>query len=152
MGYRANCFTLKTEFDVILEQIKDYAFAVTFDDESSSNIIMDEPEPIGSDEGPSSSRLLASAVGHCLSASLLFCLQKSRVPVKRISTKVHTTLARNETGRWRVQALNVNVKADPTNEADRERMRRCLEIFENFCIVTQSVRKGIDVQVAVQKG
>ena len=70
--------------------------------------------------------------------------------MKHVSTKVHATLARNDTGRWRVQILRVNIKADPVNEADRERMRRCVEIFEDFCVVTQSVRKGIDVRVAVQ--
>jgi len=36
------------------------------------------------------------------------------------------------------------------NEDDRVRMRRCIEMFEDFCIVTQSVRKGIDVKVAVE--
>ena len=111
---------------------------------------MDEPTPIGTAEGPSSSRLLAAAIGHCMSASLLFCLNKSRISMKHVSTRVHTTLAKNDAGRWRVQAIKVNVAADPLNETDRERMRRCLEIFEDFCIVTQSVRKGIDVQVAVQ--
>jgi hypothetical protein len=28
-------------------------------------------------------------------------------------------------------------------------MRRCLELFEDFCVVTQSVRRGIDAEVAV---
>jgi organic hydroperoxide reductase OsmC/OhrA len=141
---------LKTEFDITLEQVKDYNFTATFDDESLPHITIDEPTPIGTGEGPSSSRLLATAVGHCLSASLLFCLQKSHIPMKDVSTKVHTTLARNETGKWRVQGLGVNIKADPVTEGDRERMRRCVEIFEDFCVVTQSVRKGIDVQVKVQ--
>ena len=123
---------------------------MTFDDESLPHITIDEPTPIGMGKGPSSSRLLATAVGHCMSASLLFCLQKSRIPMKHVSTKVHATLARNDTGKWRVQRLRVNIKADPVNETDRERMRRCVEIFEDFCVVTQSVRKGIDVQVKVQ--
>jgi len=46
--------------------------------------------------------------------------------------------------------MRVDLKAEPQNEQDRERMNRCLEIFEDFCLVTQSVRKGIDVQVDVQ--
>ena len=141
---------MKTEFDVILEQVKDYKFTVAFDDESLQSLTMDEPTPIGTAEGPSSSRLLAAAIGHCMSASLLFCLNKSRISMKHVSTRVHATLAKNDAGRWRVQAIKVNVAADPLNETDRERMRRCLEIFEDFCIVTQSVRKGIDVQVTVQ--
>ena len=141
---------MKTEFDVTLEQVKDYTFAVTFDDEFLPHITVDEPTPIGTGEGPSSSRLLATAVGHCMSASLLFCLQKSRISIKHVSTKVHTTLARNETGKWRVQSLRVKIAADTVFEADRERMRHCVKIFEDFCTVTQSVRKGIDVQVEVQ--
>jgi hypothetical protein len=29
-------------------------------------------------------------------------------------------------------------------------MRRCLELFEDFCVVTQSVRSGIAVDVSVE--
>jgi len=29
-------------------------------------------------------------------------------------------------------------------------MQRCLELFEDFCVVTQSVRAGIAVDVAVE--
>ncbi len=141
---------METEFTTTLDQVKDYTFTVTFDKETMKALTVDEPEPLGSGQGPNASRVLASAVGHCLSASLLFCLQKSRIPLKHMATKVHTTLARNEAGRWRVQAIKVEIKADPESEQERERMKRCLDIFEDFCIVTQSVRKGINVQVNVQ--
>ena len=33
---------------------------------------------------------------------------------------------------------------------DASRMSRCLDLFEDFCVVTQSVREGIDVRVAVE--
>lgn len=142
--------TLDTEFTTTLEQVKDFTFTVTFDKESMKTLTLDEPPPLGRETGPNASRVLASAVGHCLSASLLFCLQKSRIPMKHVSTKVHTTLARNEAGRWRVQGMKVDIKAEPVNEQDREHMKRCLDLFEDFCLVTQSVRKGIDVKVDVQ--
>jgi organic hydroperoxide reductase OsmC/OhrA len=141
---------METEFTTTLEQVKDYTFTVSFDKDSMKTITMDEPAPVGAESGPNASRVLAAAVGNCLSSSLLFCLQKSRVPLKHISTKVHTTLVRNEAGRWRVQGMKVDIRAEPVNEQDGERMKQCLGIFEDFCIVTQSVRKGIDVQVAVQ--
>jgi uncharacterized OsmC-like protein len=122
---------------------------VSFDKGALGKLTMDEPAPLGTEKGPNASRVLSSAVGHCLTASLIFCLQKSRIPLKHVATKVHTTLARNEAGRWRVQSVKVDINADPLNEQDRERMKQCLEIFEDFCIVTQSVRKGINVEVAV---
>ena len=141
---------LEEEFTTRLEQLKDYAFEVSFDKEGLQPLRMDEPRPLGTETGPNAARYLSGAVGHCLSASLFFSLQKSRIPLKHISTKVHTSLARNEAGRWRIKNIKVNIKVDPADEQDRERMKRCLEIFEDFCIVTQSVRNGINVETAVQ--
>lgn len=141
---------MDTEFTTKLDQVKDYEFEVSFDNDALGKLTMDEPAPLGTEKGPNASRVLSSAVGHCLTASLIFCLEKSRIPLKHVTTNVHTTLARNEAGRWRVQGITVDVNADPLNEQDRERMKRCLEIFEDFCIVTQSVRRGINVEVSVK--
>jgi uncharacterized OsmC-like protein len=141
---------MDTDFTTKLDQVKDYEFQVSFDNDALGKLTMDEPAPLGTEKGPNASRVLSSAVGHCLTASLIFCLQKSRIPLKHVTTNVHTTLARNEAGRWRVQGMTVNVDADPLNEQDRERMKRCLDMFEDFCIVTQSVRKGINVEVNVK--
>ena len=38
---------------------------------------MDEPEPMGENSGPNAGKVLAAAIGNCLTASLLFCLQKA---------------------------------------------------------------------------
>jgi organic hydroperoxide reductase OsmC/OhrA len=141
---------MDTEFTTKLEQVKDYEFTVSFDKDQLGKLTMDEPAPTGTEKGPNASRVFASAIGHCLSASLIFCLQRARIPLKHVSTNVHTTLARNEEGRWRVQDMKVNINADPASEQDRERMKQCLAVFEDFCIVTQSVRKGINVYVTVQ--
>ena len=35
-------------------------------------------------------------------------------------------------------------------ESEQPRMQRCLELFEDFCVVTQSVRAGINVEVDVE--
>ncbi len=48
----------------------------------------------------------------------------------------------------RVTALHAVIQVE-VEERDRPRMARCLEVFEDYCIVTQSVRKGIDVTVQV---
>ena len=42
------------------------------------------------------------------------------------------------------------MKLHPQVQPEAEpRMRRCLELFEDFCVVTASVRDGIAVDVAV---
>jgi hypothetical protein len=62
-----------------LKQIQGYKFKAEFDAEGIPDLTVDELKPLGENSGPNPSRLLLSvAVGHCLSASLLFCLSKAR--------------------------------------------------------------------------
>lgn len=132
---------------VSLERLEDFQFRVTFG-EGMADLLMDEPEPLGGGEGPNASAVLSAAIGNCLSASLLFCLQKSRVDTRDVRTDVTTTVDRNERGRLRVQGTEVEILAD-VPEDDRAKLERCLGMFEDFCIVTQAVRHGFDVEVTV---
>jgi organic hydroperoxide reductase OsmC/OhrA len=61
---------------------------------------------------------------------------------------VQGQMVRNERGRIRVSGFAVRLEPSVPPE-QRERMARCLEIFEDFCIISQSLRQGIDVQVVV---
>jgi organic hydroperoxide reductase OsmC/OhrA len=56
---------------------------------------------------------------------------------------------RNEEGYRRIQGIRVRIEPEVTEE-DVARMRRCLEIFEDYCVVTESVRGGIDVVAEVR--
>jgi uncharacterized OsmC-like protein len=131
-----------------LERIKDYQFKVKFDAPGVPELVTDELAPLGKNAGPSPSRLLSAAVANCLSSSLLFCLDKGRIPVQQLETSVETSVRRNEKGRWRITALNVQLRP-AVQEENLSRSKRCLELFEDFCIVTESVRKGIEVNVSV---
>jgi uncharacterized OsmC-like protein len=136
-------------FTISLELLQDYEFRVRFDREQFEELIMDEPAPLGLDKGPNASRILAAAVGNCLSASLLFCARKSRTDLRNLHTEVTVNYRRNETGRVRIG--NMQVQIEPTfDEVDPARAQRCLEIFEDYCVVTQSIRKGIEVSVTVK--
>lgn len=135
---------------VTLRQIDAYRFEVRPDRPEGWAVEADEPPPLGRDAGPNAARLLAAAVGHCLSASLFFCLQKARVAVEAIETDVTATIRRNERGRWRVAALDVRVHACGVPPEQAEALERCVGIFEDYCIVTASVRQGIPVSVQVQ--
>ncbi len=135
------------KLEVTIEQVNDFQFNVTFNPENVE-LLMDEPEPVGLGKGPNASKVLSAAVGNCLTASLLFCLQKARAEPKYMKTKVVTSLERNEQKRMRIGGADVEITVDMDVEAAK-RMDRCLGIFESFCVVTQSVRNGIDVKVKV---
>jgi organic hydroperoxide reductase OsmC/OhrA len=88
-------------------------------------------------------------VGSCLAASLVLCLEKARVSLRDLTVRVEGSMARNDAGRLRISGLTATLR--PTvGGAPTGRYDHCLEIFEDFCIVTQSVREGIDVDVQVE--
>jgi organic hydroperoxide reductase OsmC/OhrA len=128
-----------------------YTFTVDFAPGEGPPLVVDELPPLGEGNGPNPARLLAAAVGSCLSASLLFCLRKSRMAVSDLRTSVEVSLARNDRGRVRIGGIRVRL-APELDPEPRERMGRCLELFQDFCIVTESVRDGIDVDVVVEAG
>jgi len=130
--------------------LEGFKFSLDFHLEGVDRLIMDEPPPLGKGSGPNASLMLASAIGNCLSASLLFCLQRSRVQVFGLKTSVTGLMARNPKGRWRIKEITVDIEPKIPVE-DSKQLERCTQIFEDFCIVTESVRQGIPVKVNVKK-
>lgn len=135
-------------FEVDLSRVEGFEFKVDFGLEGVDDLVMDEPEPVGGGSGPNASKVLAAAVGNCLSASLLFCLQRAKAEVGGIEAKVSGVIARNEEGRWRIREINVELEPEVPEEYGAQ-LERCSEIFENFCIVSQSIQQGIPISVKV---
>jgi organic hydroperoxide reductase OsmC/OhrA len=141
----------KTETTTVRLDLEDgYRFRVDFGDGLPA-LVMDEPVPLGAGSGPNASAVLGAAVGNCLSASLLYCLRKARIDVEDLRTEVEVTFARNPRGRLRVGALRVELHPQVA-ASDEGRLGRCLALFEDFCVVTDSVRHGIDVEADVVPG
>jgi organic hydroperoxide reductase OsmC/OhrA len=92
--------------------------------------------------------VLSAAVGNCLSESLLYCLRRARIEVTALRAEVEVTPTRNDRGRLRIGAIRVTLVPEVAPGAEG-RYARCLELFEDFCVVTESVRGGIDVTVDV---
>lgn len=135
--------------EISLEQTQDYQFKVHFDDTAIPELITDESEPLGHGAGPNPSRLLVTGVANCLAASLLFALRKYKNTPGMLGAHARATLTRNERNRWRVTHIAVDLQlADAADSL--EHIDRVIEQFEDFCIVTQSVRQGIAVDVAVR--
>jgi uncharacterized OsmC-like protein len=139
-----------SRFSVHLEQKDGFEFLVRFDKEQYSPLHMDEPPPLGRDVAPNAARVLAAAIGNCLSASLVFCLSRAKVPVTGVSADVDVEIVRTETRRLRIGKVDVTLHTSLPQ--DHPALVSCLGTFEDFCIVTQSVRQGIDVSVRVDAG
>lgn len=136
------------EFSLQIARLNDYEFKVTFDKPHYTPLLMDEPAPLGKDSAPNPARILAAAIGDCLTASLLFCMKKSGAEVGAMTTDVNVELVRNEHNRLRVGRVDVTLH--PTLLGDQAALDKCLATFEDFCVVTQSVREGLDVRVKVE--
>jgi uncharacterized OsmC-like protein len=135
-------------FTVTMEQLDEFEFRVKFGMDGVDDLVMDEPEPVGHDRGPNASRVLAAALGNCLTASLLFCLRKSRVETTGMKTTVTGTMTRNEKGRMRIGGLHARLTVEGLGE-NAPKAQRCLGLFEDFCVVTASVRNGVPIEVEV---
>ena len=98
------------EFGITVEQLQDYEFKVRFDKPQFPEWRLDEPAPLGKDAWPNASRVLAAAIGNCLSASLLFCARKAKVPLGPIHTSLKMQIVRNERGRLRVGQVEVEIE------------------------------------------
>jgi organic hydroperoxide reductase OsmC/OhrA len=135
-------------FSIELEHLQGYEFKVRFDWDTAADVVMDEPPPLGDQQGPNASRMLAAAVGNCLSASLLYCLSKTDPLPGSVKTTASCQLVRNASGRLRIGGIEVVLRVRP-ELVDSPRITRCLDLFEDFCVVTASVSKGIPVKVSV---
>ena len=136
-------------FTVSVALQRDYQLLVNFDGMAVDPLLVDEPPPLGEGTGPNPNRMLAAAIASCLSASLLFCLRKSRIEVTELQARAEGELVRNQNGRLRIGRITVTLEPVVSAE-DRARMDRCLGLFQDFCTVTESVRHGIEVDVAVE--
>lgn len=138
-----------SENAVELEQVERYRFEARYPGKPFGPITVDESPPTGGGAGPSPVEMLASAVGHCMSSTLLNTLERAHVVTSPLHTAVQVEVGRNEKGRLRVRHLAVEMRVQPLNEADRPRFEHSVSIFEDFCTVSGAVREGVRIDTHV---
>ncbi len=135
---------------ITITQKQNYQFMVDFG-EVIPDLLADEPAPLGKGEGPSPNHMLLAAVANCLSASLLFSLQKFKQDAGGITTRATCVVDRNDRNRLRIQHIDVAIQLG-NKGAQLNHLDRILGQFEDFCTVTQSVQAGIPVKISVIDG
>jgi organic hydroperoxide reductase OsmC/OhrA len=111
------------------------------------SLLFDERPPVGDGQGPNAATVLGAAIGDCLSATLMHCLIRAHVDVKALTATVVTRVARNQTGRYRISGIEVEL-CPTLPPGERAGLERCQAIFQDYCTVTESVREGIPVTVS----
>jgi uncharacterized OsmC-like protein len=137
-----------SRFSIHVEQVDGFEFRVKFDKEQFAPLMVDEPPPLGGDTAPNAARVLGAAIGNCLAASLVFCLKRAKVATSGVTADVDVEIVRNEARRLRIGKVNVTLH--PNLDPESPALVGCLDTFEDFCVVTQSVRQGIEVNVEVR--
>ncbi len=137
------------EHHVDLRLVRGYEFVATLPSgDHTESMVFDEPPPLGDASGPNATTVLAAAVGDCLAASFAYCLRKVRLEPLDLKASVVAHVARNQQGRLRVTGIDVELQPE-LQEPDPARLERCERLFEDFCVVTESVRRGIPVNVTI---
>lgn len=137
-----------SQHTIAVDQVESYQFRVQFDKPQYGSLMMDEPPPLGHDTAPSAGRVLAAAVGNCLSASFVFAAKKQGLDISGMHADVTVEVIRNEKRRFRIGAMKVTL--DPkVAAADVEKAKAAAAVFEDFCTITASVRQGIPVEVSI---
>ena len=129
----------------------DYRFEVDFGMPGVPRLVTDSTAPLGQGAGPDSEKLLVAAVANCLSASLLFSLRKFKNEAVPMQATAGAQLVRNEHARLRMGSIQVEIRLGVPAGALKH-LDRAIAQFEDFCVVTQSVRAAIPVGVRILDG
>ena len=133
-----------------VQLVDGYRFTATFPDVPGADpITLDEAAPLGTGAGPTAADLLAAAIGGCLSTSLTLCLNKAHLEPDAVNAHVTARITRSESGRLRIEGIDVELT--PCFAGGQSKFDRCKALYEDFCFVTESVRRGIPVNVHVAR-
>lgn len=137
-------------FDITMKHYSDFRFITQASEDGLPHGMpfpSDEPDPVGQNSGPATPALLATAVAHCLSASLLETSRKAHMPILSMETRATAVVVPNEEGNPRIRRIEVTLS--PTLGQDNPRRQRCEDVFQNYCTVSSSLKPAIDIQVKV---
>lgn len=138
----------ETRVKIELSRIRDLIFKIMIGEDLAS-ILVDETNEGDEREGVKPSHLLAAAVMGCLSSSFLFCIGKKDLDVDDLSGTATVTTGRDDDGYLRVTGIEVSLKPETTDPDTLKRIKACKKFFEQYCVVTESVRQGIPVSVDI---
>lgn len=114
---------------------------------------VDEPTSFhGTDLGPSSVEYLLIGIGGCLGTTFIYCLQKRNVKMKSVEIEVDGKLSHvGPKLLLRLTKVDVEIKFIPEENTSSEDINFCIKNFREYCIVSNSIANGININVNCNK-
>jgi uncharacterized OsmC-like protein len=135
------------KFEVGISLEKEMIFKCDYGQINMSDLFIDEQHKKSKEKiGPNPSKLLALSVLGCISASFAFCLQKKNFSLSDFEGKAFIISRRNEKGLWRIKKIKIELHPKIDTPKMRERADQCQKFFEQFCIISESIKEGIDIE------
>ncbi|MFX1501576.1 MAG: OsmC family protein [Promethearchaeota archaeon] len=100
--------------------------------------------------GPSPVKLLGLSVLSCLAASFEFCIEKKNLFLSDLEGRAEVTVARNTNKFWRIKKIDVEIVPKIDNPELLNRVNQCKKLFEQYCIISESLKKGIEINVNLE--
>lgn len=140
---------LKTR--VSLKQEEEMIYKCNLGEIKMDTLYIDEKHDKNSERiGPSPVKLLALSVLGCLAASFSFCLNKKEFSLSDLLGHAEVTIARNDKHLWRVKKIDVRISPKIDTPELRKRADQCAKFFEQYCIISESLRNGIEVNLELE--
>lgn len=107
-------------------------------------VLVDRPvEKGGEDRGAMGGELLLVALGGCFMSNLLAAIRAREAPIQEVRVVVEGTLA-EAPPRYRQIRMEVQAKTE-----DRALLEKLVTMAERACIVANTLRGGVDLEVRV---
>lgn len=107
--------------------------------------------------GPDAASLLGMAVISCLSASFIFCMNKRNLTLDDLEAKADISFKEPKPGYKRIDSIDVKIIPRTNDDEVLKRVKQCIKeiksghmFFEEGCIITPSIRDGINIQVHIE--
>lgn len=141
---------MSEHFSVTLKHKDAYRFDVEFEDKFADfePFLSDEPQPMGTNQGPSPAHMLIAAVANCLSVSFMFAVNRAKQDVNGIVTKATCHIGRNENRHFRVVKIDVAIQIEKNAEEVAE-LADILSRFEGISTISRSVLEGVPIETVV---
>jgi len=141
--------SIKLDEDLIFRSLNEY--------KKIHDLIIDETiEKKEVLHGPDAASLLGLAIVSCLSATFIFCLNKRNLTIEDLKASADISFKKVGGGLTRIEKVEVNIEPKSEDPEVLKRIKICTKelkdgemFFEKACIITPSVREGIDISVNV---